>query len=271
MIKIGFSRWGTITGMSVLSVLLVIWGRSARRSKKLVYGNWWRGRIRQCNADVKSLGNLALAGAILDAVERHILPMTCSGVVSGEPLCGACVLLTSTGEVISASSSQELSFPLYNAEVLALEEASLILKASNLAFSDCTMVSTHRMSLLDGSSLGLPLCKKLGITKIYALFDHTSKIDETGREYAVAFATPNETPEGVLSGDDSKMMGNIEIVPLWKLIGEINTRGREYESEAELHQQMAIDKEVLKLQTRLQNLHRVYLRLNEEMGQGGHT
>ena len=41
-------------------------------------------------------------------------------------------------------------------------------------------------------------------------------------------------------------------------------KGREFEDEAEMHQQMAKDKEVLKLQTRPRT-HRIYVRLNREI------
>ena len=46
------------------------------------------------------------------------------------------------------------------------------------------------------------------ISKVYVLFENsTSKIDENGMAYEVAAATPNETPEGVLSANDYKMVG----------------------------------------------------------------
>ena len=83
--------------------------------------------------------------------------------------------------------------------------------------------------------------------------------------YEVAAAAPNEVPEGVLSKDDYKMVKGIEIVPLSKLIGEIHMKGREFEDEAAMHRQMAKDKEVLRMQTRLQNMHRIYIRLCKEI------
>ena len=99
---------------------------------------------------------------MLDTVERYILPLTCSGALSGEPLSGACVLLAKTGEVISAASSQESSWPLHSAEMLALEEASFTLKALGLNLSDdCIVACTHRARLLDSTSLVLPVCKSL--------------------------------------------------------------------------------------------------------------
>ena len=262
----GISRVSLLMGVSALASLLFLWRRRSAR-QKLVYVPWWGPRTQMRSLKNIKLGDIETGRAVIDAVERCVLPLTCSGVLSGEPISGACILLARTGEVISAASSQESSCALHNAEMLALEEASLALKALRLNLSDdCVIVSTHRASLLDTSSLGLSICKKVGISKVYVLFDNsTSKIDEKGMAYEVAAATPNETPEGVLSANDYKMVGGVEIVPLMKLIGEIHMKGREFEDEAEMHQQMAKDKEVLKLQTRLQNLHRIYVRLNKEI------
>ena len=60
----------------------------------------------------------------------------------------------------------------------------------------------------------------------------TAKIDDRGMAYEVAAAAPNEMPEGVLGKDDYKMVKDIEIIPLSKLIGEIHMKGREFEDEA---------------------------------------
>ena len=264
---INISRSFIFTGASAFAILLLFWHRSAaKHRRKLVYKPWW-GPRRGLSSKKPKIDSVETARAILDTVERHILPLTCSGVLAGEPLHGACVLLARTGEVLSAASSQVSSCLLHNAEMLAFEEASLTLKASGRSMSDdCIVVSTHRASLLDTSSIGLPMCKKLGIKEVYVLFDSsTAKIDERGTAYEVAAAAPNEMPEGVLSPNDFKMVGGINVIPLSKLIGEIHMKGREFDDEAEMHRQMAKDKEVLRLQTRLQNLHRIYIRLHREI------
>ena len=153
----GISR-ALLTGLSVIALLFLWRRRSARQ--KLVYVPWWYSRKMRSIKNIK-LGDIETAKAVIDAVERCVLPLTCSGVLSGEPISGACILLARTGEVISAASSQESSCALHNAEMLALEEASLALKALRLNLSDdCVIVSTHRASLWAPPLSGCPYARK---------------------------------------------------------------------------------------------------------------
>lgn len=245
--------------------------------KKFVYRrrlSWWhflfksRRKSQKCEA-------LELADAMVQAVERHLLPLTCTGIVSGEGLSGM-VVLKPNGEVLSAATTGEKWCSLHSCEMLAIEEAIFSLKQqaeeeSRIGISDCIFVSTHRSSVID---FGLPLLKKCGVTKIYSLFescDYSSsndgkgnKIDQMAEEEIASIKPNGKPPVGVLGRGEFKLVCGIEIVPVLDLIGEINTKAREFESEEHLKRQMAIDKRKLKLQTRLFTINRVYKRLASE-------
>lgn len=265
-------KWTAVVSTAALLGVLLL----RNPKKRFVYRCGWFPSLFKVRKRTKKCDDLTLADAILQSVERDLLPLTCTGAVLGEGLSGM-VVLRPTGEVLSAATTGEMWCSLHSCEMLAIEEAILALKnqvddATKTDISDCIFVSTHRSSVLD---FGLPLLKKCGVTKIYSIFessDYTSSIEDNDSrmdhivDEEIAAGIPNgKPPAGVLSRGDYKLAGGIEIIPVLNLIGEIKTKAREFESEEHLKQQMAIDKKKLQLQTRLFTINRVYWRIAKEI------
>lgn len=67
------------------------------------------------------LDDTALAEALLDALEIHILPLTREGVARGNKIFGAAVLRKSDGAVVLAETNAETENPLWHGEVHLLK------------------------------------------------------------------------------------------------------------------------------------------------------
>ena len=245
------------------------------RKKRLVYRyhrNWLtyllKGKIKPFPQGNK-VDDLVLASAILQAIERYLLPLTCTGVVLGEGLCGMLVLHPN-GELVSAATTGERACPLHTCELLCLEDAAICLGQQaqdsdpKYNLSNCIFISTHRSSIVD---MGLPLLKKCGVTKVYALFETSdySKFQRDADEEGSVSTQLGTLPEGVLGRGDYKLVSGIEILPFSSLIGKVDTRAREFANEEDLKIKMALDQKKLKLQMRLLSINRTFQRLAKEL------
>ena len=67
------------------------------------------------------LDDTRLAAALLDALDRHILPLTRAGVAAGNKIFGAAVLRKSDGAVVLAATNNETANPLWHGEVHLLK------------------------------------------------------------------------------------------------------------------------------------------------------
>ena len=265
-------KWAAICSSVVLVAVLSL----HERKKRLVYRyrrplNWLpllKGDVGQ--AEESRVGDLVLANAIMQAVERYLLPLTCTGVVSGEGIPGM-VILRPDGQLVSAATSGERACPVHTCEYLCLEDAAICVRqrgddySENLKLSDCIFVSTHRCSIVD---MGLPLLQKCGVKMIYALFespDYSKRAKDAAEENINSPTLNRKLLDGVLGRGDNKLVSGIEILPFFSLIGEIDTKAREFGSEEDLKNKMALDQMKLKAQTRMLAINRAYGRLSEEI------
>jgi tRNA(Arg) A34 adenosine deaminase TadA len=197
-----------------------------------------RKHVRRCGRDgtkdklfnAPELQPLLFANGLMDIVERDLLPLTCTGVLDGQLPCGA-VVVTPACSLVAAASSEEIICPLYAAELLALEEAGMLLNSPE-KLATCAVLVSHKEDIL--SALGQAVMKKCGITRVYTLLD-----DDTS---------------GVFVDD-------IEVISVLSLIGTVAPGQRNFTSEEACRVQFTKENRIVKTQLRLQVIKGIYEKL----------
>lgn len=124
-----------------------------------------------------TLTDTELAGALLDALERHILPLTRKGVAAGNKIFGAALLRKSDGGVVLAETNNEVESPLWHGEVHLLKRYH---EREDLPLpGELIFLSTH-----EPCSMCLSAITWAGFDNFFDFFTHEDSRD--------AFAIPHD-------------------------------------------------------------------------------
>lgn len=124
-----------------------------------------------------NVDDTALAGALLSALEDHVLPLTRKGVAAGNKIFGAALLRKSDGAVVLAETNNETENPLWHGEVHLLKryhEAEGLPPPEDLIF-----LSTH-----EPCSMCLSAITWAGFDNFFDFFTHEDSRD--------SFAIPHD-------------------------------------------------------------------------------
>lgn len=123
------------------------------------------------------LDDTALASALLDALQEHILPLTRAGVAAGNKIFGAAVLDKATGRVVLAETNAETENPLWHGEVHLLKRLHEMPAPPDPA--GLIFLSTH-----EPCSMCLSAITWAGFDNFFDFFTHEDSRD--------AFAIPHD-------------------------------------------------------------------------------
>ncbi len=243
---------GAISLVSVFSILKYYHGKERRlvkRCRTAQYSLKSNSSIKvKSKSSVNSLEEVldssVRALLILDTIEKELLPLTCSGVVMGHPLYGSIVLRRDNSTFIACANSQEAQSPIQTSEILALEEASLLLNNSE-AVGKCFLVCSHKNAI---TNFGLSAIKKCNISTVYVLFD----ANKTGADAVIKYS-------------ETETINGIEILPFTSLIGKIEGRKFQADDEKEMNVKLKQDKVRANILQRLQMVGKVYDNLRDEV------
>lgn len=119
----------------------------------------------------------ALAGRLLDVIEKDILPLTKKGVAAGNKIFGAAILRKSDLSLVIAETNNETENPLWHGEVHTLKR--FYERAQKPDPKDLVFVSTH-----EPCSMCLSAITWAGFDNFYYFFTHEDSRD--------AFAIPHD-------------------------------------------------------------------------------
>lgn len=119
----------------------------------------------------------ALAGRLLDVIEKDILPLTNKGVAAGNKIFGAAILRKSDLSLVIAETNNETENPLWHGEVHTLKR--FYEQAQKPDPKDLVFLSTH-----EPCSMCLSAITWAGFDNFYYFFTHEDSRD--------AFAIPHD-------------------------------------------------------------------------------
>lgn len=119
----------------------------------------------------------ALAGRLLDVIEKDILPLTKKGVAAGNKIFGAAILRKSDLSLVIAETNNETENPLWHGEVHTLKR--FYEQAQKPDPKDLVFLSTH-----EPCSMCLSAITWAGFDNFYYFFTHEDSRD--------AFAIPHD-------------------------------------------------------------------------------
>ncbi|MBB3974912.1 tRNA(Arg) A34 adenosine deaminase TadA [Rhizobium azooxidifex] len=119
----------------------------------------------------------ALAGRLLDVIEKDILPLTKKGVAAGNKIFGAAILRKSDLSLVIAETNNETENPLWHGEVHTLKR--FYEQAQKRDPKDLVFLSTH-----EPCSMCLSAITWAGFDNFYYFFTHEDSRD--------AFAIPHD-------------------------------------------------------------------------------
>jgi len=231
--------------------------------------------------------NLLFVHKLLDVLERDILPLSCEGACTGQPVRGAAIVTSSAwgkhrdGQLVSAASSQEAVCPLYQCELLCLEEAVRVLRrkssrrAGSLStpqmLSECVLLCSHMPDVFC-----VEAAKKCGIENIYFLFDGEDVVVQgqgqgekndgsSAAKGGVSFDftnSPSLTSTSPISYITDPQR-SVKIKSISKQICKLEKR-RAFDSEEEMQKVLYCDQKTAEAQMRVLNLQNIYRNLHLE-------
>ena len=109
---------------------------------------------------------------LLNTIERHILPLTRTGVAAGNKIFGAAILNKADRSLVLAETNNETENPLWHGEMHVLKRFYEMPANSRPATADCLFLSTH-----EPCSLCLSAITWAGFDNFYFLFSHKDSRD----------------------------------------------------------------------------------------------
>jgi tRNA(Arg) A34 adenosine deaminase TadA len=110
---------------------------------------------------------IILADRLLGVIEQDIVPLTRQGVLSGNKLFGAAILMRQDLSLVVAATNRETENPLWHGEISTLNEFYAIPADKRPEARDCLFLSTH-----EPCSLCLSAITWAGFDNFYYLFGY---------------------------------------------------------------------------------------------------
>jgi tRNA(Arg) A34 adenosine deaminase TadA len=120
-------------------------------------------------------GTVALIERLLDVIADEIVPMTRSGVVSGNKLFGAAILRKSDLSLVVAATNNEAANPLWHGEIHCIKRFYELPAEGRPDTKDCIFLATH-----EPCSLCLSGITWAGFDNFYYLFSYEETRDAFG-------------------------------------------------------------------------------------------
>jgi tRNA(Arg) A34 adenosine deaminase TadA len=138
-----------------------------------------------------------LLNRLLDVIEDDLLPLTRTGVATGNKLFGAAILRKSDSSLVVAAVNNETENPLWHGEMHAIKQFYELPAANRPASRDCLFLATH-----EPCSLCLSGITWSGFDNFYYLFSYEDTRDAFGIPHDIrilreVYAVPDPDREQV--------------------------------------------------------------------------
>ena len=248
-----------------------------------------QGQLTQY-ADSPELLHLKKMHQLLDIVEQFVLPLSCQGVVYGNPPHGAAIVHTDSMLLVAAASSEEHANPQHVPECLAID-CALEPQSSPASppLTECLLLTTHILS-----SLAKEAVAASGIRSVYVLFPEAmstpsaaavasspappttaipplrsipSESSQRLAEPAYPSGAQGTPPNNTCTSAAPYIPCPFSVSSFVQVVGSIPPGRRMFESQEEMERSLEIDSLRASAQTRLLVIGSIYQKLTGESEQ----